>query len=66
MIAMATIGVWAILRWGVYGTMAGQAMSAAILSLVLWSTWLRWSREPGAGAQASSVSGSEQSKAGVA
>jgi len=42
LVAMATIGVWAILRWGVYGTIAGQALSAAILSLVLWSTWLRW------------------------
>lgn len=42
MIAMATVGVWAILRWGVYGTIAGQALSAAILAIVLWATWLRW------------------------
>ncbi len=42
LIAMATVGVWAILKWGVYGTMAGQALSALILSLVLWATWLRW------------------------
>ncbi|HKY84454.1 MAG TPA: lipopolysaccharide biosynthesis protein [Anaerolineales bacterium] len=42
LIAMATVGVWAILRWGVYGTIVGQALSALILSLVLWATWLRW------------------------
>jgi len=42
MIAMATVGVWAILTYGVYGTIAGQALSALILSLVLWTTWLRW------------------------
>jgi O-antigen/teichoic acid export membrane protein len=44
MIAMATIGVWAILTWGVYGTIAGQALSALILSLVMWGSWLRWVR----------------------
>ena len=44
MIAMATVGVWAIMTWGVYGTIAGQALSALILSLVLWATWLRWLR----------------------
>jgi len=42
LIAMATVGVWAILRWGVYGTIVGQALSALILSVVLWATWLRW------------------------
>jgi O-antigen/teichoic acid export membrane protein len=40
--AMLTIGVWAILRWGVYGTIGGQALSALIISVVLWATWLRW------------------------
>jgi O-antigen/teichoic acid export membrane protein len=42
LVAMATIGVWAILRWGVYGTIAGQALSAAIISVLLWSAWRRW------------------------
>jgi O-antigen/teichoic acid export membrane protein len=55
MAAMATVGVWAILRWGVYGTIAGQALSAAILSLVLWSTWLRWRRAPVDGPPASAA-----------
>jgi O-antigen/teichoic acid export membrane protein len=44
MVAMATLGVAAILQWGVYGTIAGQALSAGIISIVLWSTWLRWLR----------------------
>ena len=42
MAAMATVGVWAILRWEVYGTIAGQALSAGLLAVVLWSSWLRW------------------------
>jgi hypothetical protein len=49
------VGVWAILRWGVYGTIAGQALSAGILSLVLWSTWLRWRHAPVEGAPASAA-----------
>jgi O-antigen/teichoic acid export membrane protein len=39
--AMFTIGIWAILRWGVAGTIAGQALNALIVSLVLWSVWLK-------------------------
>ena len=42
LVAMATIGIWAIVRWGVYGTIGGQALSALIISIVLWSTWRRW------------------------
>ena len=42
LVAMATVGIWAILKWGVYGTIGGQALSALILSIVLWSTWRRW------------------------
>jgi O-antigen/teichoic acid export membrane protein len=42
LVAMATIGIWAIVRWGVYGTIGGQALSAGIISVVLWSTWRRW------------------------
>jgi len=62
-IAMATVGVWAILRMGVYGTIAGQALSAAILSLVLWSSWLRWRHAPRNGAGASAAAGAEHSEA---
>lgn len=39
--AMFTIGIWAILRWGVAGTIAGQALNALIVTLVLWGTWIR-------------------------
>ena len=63
MIAMATVGVWAILRMGVYGTIVGQALSAAILSLVLWSSWLRWRHAPRNRAGASSEAGAEHSEA---
>jgi O-antigen/teichoic acid export membrane protein len=55
LVAMATIGVWAILRWGVYGTIAGQALSAGIISLLLWSSWRRWTDSAGRVAQASST-----------
>lgn len=44
-VSMATVGVWAVLRWDVYGTIAGQALSAAILAAVLWGAWLRWKRD---------------------
>jgi len=37
---MLTLGIWAILQWGVYGTIAGQALNALILNLVLWAIWL--------------------------
>ena len=63
MIAMATVGVWAILRMGVYGTIAGQALSAAILSLFLWSSWLRWRHAQRDGAGSSAAAGPENSEA---
>lgn len=37
--SMFTIGIWAIHRWGLYGTIMGQALNAFIISLVLWTTW---------------------------
>jgi O-antigen/teichoic acid export membrane protein len=43
-VSMFTVGVWAILTWGVYGTIAGQTLSAVIVSVVLWRAWLRWKR----------------------
>jgi len=38
-LVMATAGVWAIARWGVFGTIAGQALNAAIVGVVLWTAW---------------------------
>ncbi|MEJ2706583.1 MAG: oligosaccharide flippase family protein [Anaerolineales bacterium] len=39
--AMFTLGIWMISRWGVYGTIAGQALNALVVGLFLWGTWLR-------------------------
>lgn len=36
---MFTAGIWMILRWGVYGTIAGQALNALAVSVILWWTW---------------------------
>jgi O-antigen/teichoic acid export membrane protein len=36
---MFTIGILAIRAWDVYGTIAGQALNALVINLVLWSTW---------------------------
>lgn len=36
---MFTIGILAIRVWDVYGTIAGQALNALVINLVLWSTW---------------------------
>jgi Na+-driven multidrug efflux pump len=40
-LAMFTIGLWAIQRWGVYGTIAGQTLNALIVTIILWATWIR-------------------------
>lgn len=37
---MFTVGIWAILRWDVYGTIAGQGLNALVVNLVLWTAWL--------------------------
>ncbi len=37
---MFTIGIWAIQRWGVYGTVTGQILNAVVINLVLWWIWL--------------------------
>jgi O-antigen/teichoic acid export membrane protein len=37
--AMLTFGVWFILQWGVYGTLAGQVVSALIVCIILWTAW---------------------------
>ncbi len=51
--AMFTVGIWAILRWGVAGTIAGQALNALIVTLVLWVTWIRRSAAPPSGSKIS-------------
>jgi O-antigen/teichoic acid export membrane protein len=38
--AMFTIGLWAIQKWGVYGTIAGQILNAAIVTAVLGLAWI--------------------------
>ncbi|TET82896.1 MAG: hypothetical protein E3J37_06420 [Anaerolineales bacterium] len=39
-VSMFTIGLWAIHRWGLYGTIGGQALNAFIVGLVLWISWV--------------------------
>ncbi len=36
---MFSVGIWAILRWGVYGTIAGQGMNALVVNIILWTVW---------------------------
>lgn len=43
-ISMFTIGIWAILTWGVYGTILGQVVNALVINLVLWSFWISMRR----------------------
>jgi O-antigen/teichoic acid export membrane protein len=38
-VCMFTIGIWMILHWGVYGTIAGQALNALLVTLILWAAW---------------------------
>ncbi len=44
-VSMFTLGILAILRWGVYGTLAGQALNALIVGAFLWGAWLRLRRD---------------------
>jgi O-antigen/teichoic acid export membrane protein len=37
--AMFTVGIWMIYQFGVYGTIAGQALNALIVGLILWTAW---------------------------
>jgi len=41
---MFTVGVWAIQKWGVYGTIAGQALNSLVVGVILWSAWFRIKR----------------------
>ena len=43
-ISMFTFGVLAVLNWGVYGTIAGQALNALVINIVLWGAWIAMRR----------------------
>jgi len=43
--AMFTVGIWMIFKWGVYGTIAGQALNAFIVAVILWTAWVSLSRQ---------------------
>ena len=38
--SMFTVGIWAIHKWNVYGTIAGQALNSLIICIVLWLFWM--------------------------
>ncbi len=44
-ISMFTVGIWAILKWGVYGTIVGQVVNALVINIVLWGSWISLRRE---------------------
>ena len=41
-LVMFTLGIWMVFRWDLYGTIAGQALNAAIVTIVLWSAWSKY------------------------
>lgn len=43
--SMFTVGLVMIRTWGVYGTMAGQAVNALIINIVLWLSWRKLMRK---------------------
>jgi len=43
---MFTVGIWMIVRWGVFGTIAGQALNSLVVGAILWSVWLRPKKAP--------------------
>jgi O-antigen/teichoic acid export membrane protein len=45
-LTMFTAGIWAILRWGVYGTIAGQALNSLVVAVILWYAWMGIRRDP--------------------
>lgn len=40
MLCMFTLGIIAIQSWGVYGTLAGQALNATVVNIILWGSWI--------------------------
>lgn len=43
---MFTVGILMIQSWGVYGTIAGQALNALVINIILWSAWYIYKRNP--------------------
>ncbi|HUV26361.1 MAG TPA: hypothetical protein VMW34_03250, partial [Anaerolineales bacterium] len=43
--SMFTVGIWAILNWGVYGTIIGQGVNALVINIVLWGYWIAMRRQ---------------------
>lgn len=43
-ISMFTVGIWAIINWGVYGTILGQVVNALVINIVLWGFWISLTR----------------------
>ena len=41
-LSMFSVGFWLINRWGLYGAIAGQALNAIIISIVLLIAWVRF------------------------
>ena len=44
-LAMCSAGIWMISRWGIYGTIAGQALNSLIVAVILWAAWLAYRRK---------------------
>jgi O-antigen/teichoic acid export membrane protein len=57
--AMFTFGIWMIHRWGVYGTIAGQALNALVVGAILWGAWFGLKRKWGHSSLADSPEESE-------
>lgn len=45
-VMMFTLGVWMIGRWGLNGTIAGQALNALVVAVGLWVQWIWLRRRP--------------------
>jgi len=44
-VSMFTVGIWAIMNWGVYGTIIGQVVNALVINFVLWGYWITLRRQ---------------------
>lgn len=60
LVLMLTVGVAAIRAWGVLGTLAGQALGALVVGILLAIGWRRWLQE-GAVTSASAAAGEARS-----
>ncbi len=43
-VSMFTVGIWAIMNWGVFGTILGQMVNALVINIVLWGFWISLTR----------------------